>query len=576
MNEQRRGSHTVSRLSVYLVWTTKYRYHVLQGAQHSCLVFLIILCSLSCLAQTAEKNVVAVRQIILKKQILTDEFDERTKTVPFAAVRIFVRLKLAEWLWRKGRDDTGRAEQIAVKAVEDFYENENEIPDSHYLKTNLFNLLETNAKETWLKLRAKYKIEDDIGSWLPLLNKEGGDKVVAGKIGKYLIGAKDLGAVALYLDIMRKRKSPEFTPLLFEIISLEESGGNNFTAESFFWIADDFRDSAVPNDLRIRFYKIVLNKSRNALQSSDTDEIYFADLLLYAVLPDIAANAPELAGEANAIKSALAMKTSQRTKKSEETNQRIKESASKLDTLISEADKTNDKGEKYSLLDRASQLAMQEGKCRLAVDLIEKTIDDKSEKDFPALEFRLGYHDQQLGQITDAALKNNDIDSAAYATKKIINQLKKADVLIRTASYFHEKKDSAAALDAYDEALKLTAKADNDKLKFYTLFRLINAAAAIDSSRISEVNSITATAIDKFPTLDSEDKPATEKFKNYVTTIMAVNYNLFFVISRLAKNNKNEATDFANQINRREVRITADLILATEALEAETKIAGLK
>lgn len=30
-NENRHGSHTISRLTVHIVWITKYRYHVLQG-----------------------------------------------------------------------------------------------------------------------------------------------------------------------------------------------------------------------------------------------------------------------------------------------------------------------------------------------------------------------------------------------------------------------------------------------------------------------------------------------------------------------------------------------------------------
>ena len=45
MNEQRRGSHTVSRLTVHLVWVTKYRYHVLKGEiQKRCRELLIQIC----------------------------------------------------------------------------------------------------------------------------------------------------------------------------------------------------------------------------------------------------------------------------------------------------------------------------------------------------------------------------------------------------------------------------------------------------------------------------------------------------------------------------------------------------
>jgi putative transposase len=45
MTEQRRGSHTVSRLTVHIVWATKYRYPVLQGAiQKRCRELIIQIC----------------------------------------------------------------------------------------------------------------------------------------------------------------------------------------------------------------------------------------------------------------------------------------------------------------------------------------------------------------------------------------------------------------------------------------------------------------------------------------------------------------------------------------------------
>jgi putative transposase len=45
MAEQRRGSHTVSRLTVHIVWVTKYRYHVLKGEiQKRCRELMIQIC----------------------------------------------------------------------------------------------------------------------------------------------------------------------------------------------------------------------------------------------------------------------------------------------------------------------------------------------------------------------------------------------------------------------------------------------------------------------------------------------------------------------------------------------------
>lgn len=45
MAEQRRGSHTVTRLTVHLVWVTKYRYQVLKGEiQKRCRELIIQIC----------------------------------------------------------------------------------------------------------------------------------------------------------------------------------------------------------------------------------------------------------------------------------------------------------------------------------------------------------------------------------------------------------------------------------------------------------------------------------------------------------------------------------------------------
>ena len=45
MNEQRIGSHTVSRITAHLVWVTKYRYPVLKGdIQQRCRILIMQIC----------------------------------------------------------------------------------------------------------------------------------------------------------------------------------------------------------------------------------------------------------------------------------------------------------------------------------------------------------------------------------------------------------------------------------------------------------------------------------------------------------------------------------------------------
>lgn len=542
-------------------------------------LILIVFCALASQAQKVDdKARIAAQQIILKKQIVVDDLDSQAKNVPLAAARIFARLKIAEWLWKDGKDDTGRAESIAVKAIEELYEKKNEIPNSIHLSAPLLAILELNAKDAAEKLKAKYKIEakEDLSNAGSLLDKEGGDKILAAKIKQHLTNGNDLYQTSYLIGELRDRKSQEVLAILAHIIALEETGGNSFPAGALFNLTDYFREQSVPINLKTRFYRIVLSKARDATQSPDGSIITSADRLLYVVLPDINRNAPELSGEATALKSILSAKTSQLTRESRERDERIKGSEDKLAALISEAEKANSKNVKRDLYDDAGLLATKQEKFQLAADLYGKALENIANSEKVKPEILYGHHDHQLNEIVKAALDKNDVESAEYAMKKIIGEFKKADALRQTAIYFFEHKDSATALNNYYESLKLVAKQENTGMKFYMLFRLIPAAQTIDRDRISETTAITAKAIDNFPTLNPEDKPGTDKFNEYTSTIMAINYNVNQVMRDLIKKNKSEANDFATRINRKEVKIIADIVLAINQFETEKKQVNAK
>ncbi|HXG85686.1 MAG TPA: hypothetical protein VNI84_16810 [Pyrinomonadaceae bacterium] len=537
-------------------------------------LILIVFCTLTAQAQKVDdKAKIAAQQKILKKQIIVDDLDSQAKNVPLAAARIFARLKIAEWLWKDGKDDTNRAESLAVRALEELYEKKDEIPNSIFLSAPLFTMLELNAKDTAKKLKAQYKIEarEDLSNALSLLNKEGGDKILAAKIKQHLTKGNDLYQISHLIGELRDRKSQEVLAILAHIIALEETGGNSFPADALFNLTDYFREQTVPIDLKTRFYRIILGKARDATQSPDGSGITSADSLIYAVLPDINQNAPELSGEATALKSILSAKTSQLTRESRERDERIKGSEDKLAALISEAEKADSKNVKRDLYDDAGILATKQEKFQLAADLYGKALENIANSEKVKPEILYGHHDQQLNEIVKAALDKDDVESAEYATKKIVVEFSKAEALRQTAIYFYENKDSASALSAYDKALKLIVKQDSATIKFYMLFRLISAARTIDADRISEVTAITAKTVDSFPTLNPEDKPGTDKFNDYVETIMAINYNVNQVMRDLVKKNKSEANDFAIRINRKEVKIIADVVLAINQIETEKK-----
>lgn len=540
---------------------------------------LILLCCVSGWGQkpaTEQKNY--NQEITLKKQIAVDELESQIKDIPFAAVRVFLRSKIAEWLWKDGNDETGRAESLAVKAVDELYEKKNEIPNPYFssIKSDIFALLEINSKDTAKRLSKKYSFtsEDELSDAHSLLDHQDGEKLVAGKILKSLANDSEITPdAALLLDELQTRKSPEAARILAAIIALEESGKSRFSAAALYYIVHNFRDSSVSSDLQKRFFNVVLNKARDAVNYPDSN-VEAAYNLLGAVASDINLKAPDLLAEASGLQLALSAKMSKRANESKEREKRIGESSDKLRALISEAENAEDEGEKYLVYVRAAQLSLERQKFGLAVELAEKTI--AGEANAIPKTFREQWYDQFLREIVGAALKRDDVDSARYAVKKMLDKLSMADSLLALAKYYSEKSDKFSAIEAFDEALKLTKKVENGNLKIYTLFRLISAIQKIDKTRIVETTAETAKAINSIPTLAVDDKPGTKNYENYVNSIMVTNYNLFPVITALAKEDTNEAIDFANRIGKKEIKIVADFALTVESLNAKSKLTDAK
>jgi len=81
-------------------------------------VFVILSLAAGVFAQKPAKIPLSTAQrFIVKKQQLVDDFEMQLKDIPYAAVRVYIRYKLAEWLWKKGKDDSDRAEAPPQKPV---------------------------------------------------------------------------------------------------------------------------------------------------------------------------------------------------------------------------------------------------------------------------------------------------------------------------------------------------------------------------------------------------------------------------------------------------------------------------
>ena len=238
-----------------------------------------------------------------------------------------------------------------------------------------------------------------------LLDKKSGKEIAIEKLKSSLVNQTELSSIAIALLEELQRQNPAKTlEILTEIINLEENGKSNFSADSLGFIVNHFRKSTVPNSLRIRFYKLIFRKAMEAIRFSESDVDAAYDLL-FSVIEDISDNAPDLLQEATVLMGALRTKVSRSIIEENEIYERIENSQDKLSTTISEADSTDNKSLKRRLLMSAARLALEKKKTRLAVDLVERTIDEKNEHS-------IRWHDQFLDEVSQQALKENDTGSA--------------------------------------------------------------------------------------------------------------------------------------------------------------------
>lgn len=524
---------------------------------------------ISCFAQKEVTGVKSDEQIRLFRQAAVNDLEDKIREVPLATIRSLVRFQVASFLWKTGKDDTGYARNLAVKALEELHEKRNEIPGLYYhsLQSEIMALLEARSPETAKKMSDKYPLSDEekLDSAFPLFDQNNGEHLVADKLIKYFEGSSDISLNASFLiDELVSRGSPELPRVLSCILSHEESGSGDFSAESFSNLVDAFRNPIINSNLQARFYVAAMKEAREKLNSGDT-ELQNEYNLISAVLPDISANAPNLQSDATILKTLLNSVILRNSTEYDRAFDRIGESSDKLAATISEAETADNKSLKADLFIDAVNLALRDRKHQTALDVLEKLADlRRSEKE--KLDRFYPWYDQCLGDIVALALKANNVELGKIASDRVVDKLTRATNLRKVAEYYFEKQDFDSASDVLKKSLKLTDDSGNSSRKIGVLLRLILAFHKIDKMGTSGVVENTAKSIDSIPSLDPADKPESEKYKEYINSIMAIDINITPVFIELLKTDHVEALNLAGRINKKEVKIMAGYALMVDSL----------
>lgn len=506
-------------------------------------------------------------EVRLRKQLIVNDLENQLKAIQYAAVRVCTGYRLAAWLWKEGKDDTGRAEGIAAAALDDHYKNKAEIPDEYSCDSQLFVLLDKNAKELARQLRAKESNSVDESHLIPfLLREKGGEKLAVDAAIRLLTRRNERNPDLVYLMMrLEQQASPELNRLFSAILAAEQAGRTSFPNYMIEIFSNSFIKPNVPVEIQRQFLGLIVARSRNVAALSDADQwTYYR--VLQKLLPEISAIYPELVGEAGAAHAILSTKVDRSTREANEMYDRIKNSSDKLAATVAEAERAEDKTKKYSLYRSSARLALTEKRFEYAVDLMEKASEFRLYAGLSSEDFARQMEDDFYRDVLTKALEANEPNAANYALKKMNIVFSKADGLTRISKYFLDGGNLDSARNAHDEAIKLIGKTEHSVREISTLIRMLPNAQKIEAGRVLEVNQMIAKSINALPTLNVEDKPGTENYNEYVSSIMVINSYLLSAMTGLVKENRNAAADLASRIDRRETKIIADFVLLTDSL----------
>lgn len=500
--------------------------------------------------------------------------NQQIKTVDNATLRIYLRLKIADFIWRKKvLEGQSSADNIVLEAVEDFQKNKTEIPDfyKNSFEADIQSLLRLYSPAAYKKISQDFgfKKENALSSYglMDGYDEAGIFKAVEDVKKRLLTNdSTNITAITFIIkELSSKNKTAEVNSVLDTIITSHERA-IIYNPKLLFFLNQEFTAKTTPINLQKRHLNLTLTNGQRLLQKLNSgvadrgnyQDIYYS---LKNNLLEIERLLPSEFPQAIAILNALQEKQSQEKKKTEEIQERIKQSKDKLEQTISEAKQAESKETKNSLWQQAAELALEEKKYQLSVDCLNKIETDSSN-------FSL-WSDQFLDdELAKSALEDNDVESAELAISEIKSKLRNATALLQVVKHHHRNKETIQSQIILAEAIKRIKATENDAQKVRGLYEALRTAFVVDNMQTYEIGQYIVKTVNLLPSPNLEDKPDSEAKKTFVGNVqMVVVANIVPAFQIIAKQDPLIARNLANDLPRN-YRIAA--LLAVEIASAST------
>jgi hypothetical protein len=501
------------------------------------------------------------------------QMPEQIKTVDDPALRIFLRLRLASFLWSAG-PDTGilssqEAESLVMDALSELKARGDELPPLYakQFRNDLLALIKLHAPNLAKQLDDQYVGKQDgsgksVDIAYSMLSEKDGVAPAVEMVRRGLNNgqAPDM-TILFFLSRLQNEKPAELARLLSAILDFEGRAPGGISLETFFWLHSMYLREENPPEIRVRFASMVIAIMEREDWSAGARATQ-AYQLINNVFPVVEKLAPSLYQRCRNLLSALWVRLPRSVAERMAVESRIKQSADKLNQTLIEANAAKDELLKEDLLTEAAQLALGKKELKMAADLAASTSSDGNHG---------LWRDQFLGDILDQALKEKDSSLAEYVAAKVKSASNRAFSLQKIALYFFEAKDLVRAREALNEAAKLAASNKNDAQKARLLLGLTASFIKVDEIRVTEMIQSAINVINHIPQPRPEDKPNSNARREYAQSLVDVAWNILPVFRSLSVKDYIGMYSIAAGIQDKGVRLAAILGAATGILQANRR-----
>ena len=504
---------------------------------------------------------------VLREHALARVLDN-IKKMDEAGLRLSVRNQVLSYL---GSDKVAIDEkstlttQIAREALEDLRLHYEEIDPFmlSYLANDLRSWIQKHRPnlieecEKTIKATVKPEASQHIRS---LFELENGDALAVKRIRQELEDQGSLNGLIFWLDELIRRNSKEFEPLASDIVT--RAGQGQISFETLFWISDVYLRPQTSIALKTRFLRTIVARTQIAGPTPQ-----FAYDLLSSVLPFIQQFVPELYDQALNQHVAMRASLSESQLAAEARIKRLRESATPIEDLKSEAQAAKSKTERNRLLLQAAELALEKQKLDLCLEILSEVELDATAAEHNLMQLSL---DRTLKNLVRASLTAKLPVVAEKGAARIGSLLTRVEALTLITRYYVKLSEKEAAQKILIEAAKVADSCpDNlDKVKAFVL--LSRFSDQVDGSKKADLLLSGVKALNNFPEPDANARDKST-YQTYVQRLDNTGYELVKGFQSLTKQDENGALALVERLQKPDLKTIAliGVLLGLEGLVAE-------